>query len=189
MSAEPTSDPGFAPHDIADSRAAFDWRSKWDDGAVRKMRSEAAFLLLLILFGAVVLVTRFYPLCPADTALPIRDFAIIAWASGLIGGTSFAIKWFYHVAAKGLWHMDRRYWRLFSPIISSILALFANLIIYRDTLTEPNHSGLSLALKVTTAGFLAGYFSDNAFAKLAEVAKVLFGVTESHGSKVDRGGG
>jgi hypothetical protein len=59
--------------------------------------------------------------------------------------------------------------------VSSVLAVFANLLIYHEGLVQPQASGLPLALKAAVAGFVAGYFSDNAFAKLAEIACVLFG--------------
>jgi hypothetical protein len=180
---EAPNDPGFAPHDLADARAPFDWASKWQGPAVQKMRCEAGYLLVCLAVGLFVFGAQFYPRAPGTEPLSLVTFALLAWSAGLIGGTAFGIKWFYHVIAKGLWHMDRRYWRLFCPIISSVLALFANLVLYKDSLTEGGHSGLSLALKLIITGFLAGYFSDNAFAKLAEVAKVLFGTSEKTGAK------
>jgi hypothetical protein len=176
-------DPGFAPQDIADARPPFEWASKWPATAISKMRYEALYLLLCLAFGLFVLAKQFYPQAPGAAPLSLLSFGLLAWSAGLIGGTAFGLKWFYHVIAKGLWHMDRRYWRLFCPIISSVLAFFTNLVLYKDNLTENSQSGISVALKLLTTGFLAGYFSDNAFAKLAEVAKVLFGTAEKSGTR------
>lgn len=98
-----------------------------------------------------------------------------AWLGGTLGGVLFAMKWLYHSVAKQMWHLDRRIWRFLTPHISGglalvTLAIVTSLPIFKADLSSS--AGQTLAL-----GFLVGFFSDNALAKLAEVAETLFGRT------------
>jgi hypothetical protein len=167
----------FAPHDITDGRKLFEWQSKWAPVAQREILKESGILCSYLVLGAGVFVFQFHPSPTTEAPLSLETFALMAWSGGLLGGTAFGLKWFYHSTAKGLWHLDRRYWRIFSPLVSSILSFFTNLVLYRDAICAADGNGLVLASKVSITSFLAGYFSDAAFAKLAELAKVLFGST------------
>jgi hypothetical protein len=46
------------------------------------------------------------------------DFRLLMiFSVGSLGGTTFSIKWLVHSVAKCKWHLDRRYWRFFVPMI------------------------------------------------------------------------
>lgn len=87
-------------------------------------------------------------------------------ASGLLGGSTFGMKYFYRVVARGFWNEDRVYWRIFSPWIAVALSIVMAAIMIKDV-----SSSSSLAI---TIGFLTGYFSDEAVSKMYDVACILF---------------
>jgi len=95
-----------------------------------------------------------------------------AWIGGTLGGTLFDIKWFYHCVAKDYWNEDRQWWRYFVPHISGALAFAFLVLISSGILTifnlEPGNESLTVPIAV---GFIVGYFSDTATAKLKEVAE------------------
>jgi hypothetical protein len=171
----------FAPGDITDGRQDFEWKSRWPADARSQIRREALGLAGYLLIGVTIFVLGYLRLfLPEGNQAQV--FGLLAiWGAGLIGATCFGIKWFYHVVAKGLWHQDRALWRWFSPIVSSTLAVFVSLALLGDPLAREIDA--ALLRKMALLAFLGGYFSDSAFAKLAEVAKVLFGVTEKHQRK------
>ena len=86
--------------------------------------------------------------------------------SGLLGGATFGMKYFYRVVARGMWNEDRVYWRMFSPFIAVSLSVVMAAIMVKDVF-----SSSALAISV---GFLTGYFSDEAVSKMYDVACVLF---------------
>jgi len=104
--------------------------------------------------------------------------------SGLLGGTVFCIKYLYRAVARGYWHLDRRLWRLLSPLTALGLALAigalieASLISVRTPMSGP---------AVVGVGFLIGYFADSAAAKMQEVADVLFGTTITRARESEAG--
>ncbi len=112
----------------------------------------------------------------ADVHVSFRLLAI--FFTGGLGGTTFSIKWLIHSVAKGKWHLDRRYWRLFVPAIGGVYAcvvmtLFgAGFMAYQPTpQTGPLPSTAALA-------FLVGYFSDGVSGLLSNVANAVFGTLE-----------
>ena len=100
-----------------------------------------------------------------------------------MGGTIFAIKWLYHSVARGIWHEDRRLWRLWTPWISLGLAFVFWALMSSGLLKIFNPAAMSSELTTLSLGFLIGYFSDAATAKLAEVANTLFGVVRNGDNK------
>jgi hypothetical protein len=178
-------DPGFAPHDIGDGRARFEWGSRWPPEAKKHIRLEAV-ILGTILVASVVAVGWTLATYPNDGS-PLSAL-LLSWLTALLGGTSFGIKWLYHSVAKGIWHLDRRLWRFFSPAISSILAVFVVVIVHGSEFTRQAETApdLPALLKISLTAFLAGYFSDNAYAKLAEVAQAVFGTSDKNGATSNR---
>ncbi len=177
---EDTIDPGFAPGDYTDGRKPGDWRSRYDDEARTCIRWEAAYLTLV--FAAVIigifLVWWGYP----QRRLGLTDQRAIAFThhclaalSGVLGGVLFAMKWLYHSVAKQIWNLDRRWWRYFAPVISGGLAFAMILVIESFGGFDPKL--VSTNRRTIAVGFLIGLFSDNALAKLAEVAQTIFGPT------------
>jgi hypothetical protein len=81
--------------------------------------------------------------------------------------------------ARGLWHLDRRLWRIFTPHISGGLSFFVLTLISSGALRIFDSKATNSPALVVGLGFLVGYFSDSAIAKLTEVAETLFGTTRS----------
>ena len=171
----------FAPADITDHRAIGDWQTRYDPAAWTRIKCEAAYLIAVFLLVAISMFLLW--LGSADRALGLspamsQTFRKYAFAGlgGTLGGVLFALKWQYHSVAKQIWNYDRLLWRLFTPVISGGLA-FASLAVFQ---AFGNSSVIvSRADRALAFGFLVGMFSDNALAKLTEIALTLFGSTKS----------
>lgn len=182
-------DPGFAPEDFTDGRKIGEWRSRYEPEAQSSIRWEAAYLAIAL---ALIVTTMFLIwIGVPQTRLGLSDQQsrsferyAIATLSGVSGGILFAMKWLYHSVAKQIWNLDRRWWRYFAPIISGGLAFATILVVQSFGVFDP--SLVSTNSRTAAFGFLVGLFSDNAMAKLAEVAQTLFGPSHrraSQGSK------
>jgi hypothetical protein len=181
----------FAPDDYTDGRALLDWESKYTDKKARRnilFESIYVVALLIVVPTLVFLIWLGIPKIwlPIDEGgYEIFSRYAYAWLGGTFGGVLFVMKWLYHSVAKSIWHLDRRLWRLFTPHMSggfafAIVLLISSGIVQildQDTLIKP-----SVCLSL---GFIVGYFSDFAVAKLAEVAEVLLGVSRKE-NKLER---
>ena len=171
-----------------DEREQGDWKSRYSGKKVRITQIlEAAYLLILVILSFVTLLLNHIGIFERWFDIPeIKQFyfsrIFICVVCGLLGGTIFDMKWFYKSIAHGFWNIDRIYWRLFTPIISMSFAFGMACILSNNIVIYGN--GFSAA----TIGFLAGYFSDEAVGKMAEVAKVLFNTNKgpSSDSKEDK---
>jgi hypothetical protein len=175
----------FGQADPTDNRGLLDWKSKYSEPDARKeIRFEAIYLAVL-LFGMPFVMCllwleipkNWFHLSDAKYA-PILKFGL-AWGAGTLGGTLFAIKWLYHTVARQLWHMDRRLWRLFTPHISGGLAFGVTTLIASGVIKIFDKNATDSHPLLVGFGFLIGYFSDSAIAKLSEVADTLFGTSRS----------
>jgi hypothetical protein len=173
-------DPGFAPEDYSDGRKLGEWRSKYDEQALGCIRWEATYLcgILIVATASMFLIWMGTP--QRRLGLSENDNLVfarygLAGLAGVVGGVLFAMKWLYHSVAKQIWNIDRRWWRYFTPLISGGLAFFTIVIVDSFGFFDPNL--VSTRARATGFGFLIGLFSDNAMAKLAEVAQTLFGPT------------
>jgi len=176
--------PGFAPDDPTDGRKPGKWESRYPDEALRRIRTEALYLaghLALVPIGlfVVAMVDGYLRADFASAGSPtcFCQFAF-AWLGGMCGGTLFSIKWLYHTVGKNMWNVDRRLWRFFTPHVSGglgfafvVLSSSRFLIIFDNKAFESPWVCFGL-------GFLVGYFSDSAMAKLTEVSQTLFGPTK-----------
>lgn len=172
----------FAPTDYTDGRHPLDWESKYPVAAQKQIRLEAIYLatLLLVLPGLIILF-----LSGAGAAWSPFDCLstgdgckyLFAFLGGALGGALFSTKWLYHSVAKRLWHVDRRLWRLLTPLLSAVLAFGTTLLIKANVIAIFNQQALDSPEAILAISFLIGYFSDNATAKLTEVAETVFGAT------------
>lgn len=172
--------PGFAPVDLTDGRKMFDWKSRYPDEAKRQIRWEAASVIVL-LFATPIALFLVWQGCPRDwlglspERYPTCARYAYAWLGGMLGGTLFDLKWLYHSVAKGLWHAERRLWRMLIPHVSGGLAFAVILLISSGLFKIFAVDELSRPPVVVGIGFLVGYFSDSAIGKLTEVANTIFG--------------
>jgi hypothetical protein len=172
-------DPGFAPADPLDGRTLGDWSTRYS-GTQFWIYSEAGYLLSLMAASGVVIFLAWHgdaqrwldvPKANADT------FAQVAyvWMGGVLGGTTFSMKWLYHSVARGQWHLDRRLWRLFTPHLSGALALASVALLTSGLIGIFDQATIRQPKALFAIAFLAGYFSDNTVAALARLADQLLG--------------
>jgi hypothetical protein len=171
----------FGQAEPTDNRDPYNWQSKYDDPRAQwGMRIEAIYLGVLLFGMPIIMLICWleYPknwLHLSDQRFrPLLKYSF-AWASGTLGGALFAIKWLYHTVARGLWHLDRRLWRVFTPHISGGLSFFVLALISSGALRIFDKKATESLALIVGLGFLVGYFSDSAIAKLTEVAETLFG--------------
>jgi hypothetical protein len=169
---------GFAPKDLTDGRPPGDWKSHYEAAAWRWIALESVYLivLLVVVAVAIALVWLGRPACWLGLSAPRRvTFAryAYAWLGGTLGGVLFGMKWLYHSVGKRMWHIDRAPWRYLIPHISGGLA-FATVAILNSIIAPDQGTAMSGA-RALAIGFLVGFFSDNAVAKLTEVAETLLG--------------
>lgn len=174
---------GIPNPENTDQRAPGDWKSKYGSEALREIEFEAYYLLAIYII-AVILAVIIWGEFPVSwfnlngaKYLVFKKFAIIA-LGGVFGGTLFDIKWLIHAVAKTKWHMDRRLWRLFVPLTSAAFSVAFAAIIISGFIKIFDSNSLQSPSTGFGFGFLVGYFSDNAIAKLSEVAQTLFGTLE-----------
>lgn len=163
--------------DATDNRKPYESESKYSRKIQLEIWAEAFYLFLILSLSIVVLfftwkgtLGHYLQLSPNQWTIAKKFLYYIA--AGMLGGITFGLKYFYRVVARGLWNQDRRVWRIFSPIIASIVAFMTGILI-DASIISPGHviNGSS----VLAIGFLAGYFADEAVGKMYEVANVIFG--------------
>ena len=183
--------------EYTDGRLPGDWESKYPPTARRSINKEACFLAMLL-----VILTMFsgsflgligqpfhVPLswlasqactnCIAEIPRINVDFRLLSiFFVGSVGGTTFSIKWLVHSAAKCKWHLDRRYWRMFVPLIGGVYACVV-LTLFDGGLMGTQTTGQSRSVATTAAlAFLVGYFSDGVSGLLSNIANAVFGTLE-----------
>jgi len=167
--------------DETDGREAYDYKSKYDECARTEIRYEAIFIIFLLFFSIFILFYTWkgdiYSLLDisASQEITVRKY-IYYLTSGMLGGITFGMKFFYRAVARGLWHQDRRAWRLLSPLISAVVAFMVGALIDANLL---NIGGVTSGTAIVSIGFLAGYFADEAVGKMYEIANVIFGANKT----------
>lgn len=117
-------------HINTDERRRYDWKSCWDDEAKRHIYTDAIVvgLVLISTLVAIFLTWRGYTFsllsdgCTGCSRAIFNRYAYF-FLGGQLGGTLFAVKYLYKVVARGYWHLDRRLWRIFTPIVAGGLGL------------------------------------------------------------------
>jgi hypothetical protein len=173
-----SSDLGFAPEAPTDGRELYDWKSRWPKEAAPYIRTEFIYLIFILIGTSLALALHLIKVFH----MPPEVLGALA---GISGGGTFTMKWFIHSLAKGLWHLDRCYWRIATPIVSGIIAFFSAILVRSDILNIFNLNTFEKPANIIMLGFVAGYFSDSAIAKFAEVAASFFGQTSFGKKKSD----
>lgn len=191
----PTSSPSASPKQQADAhhfdddgvntdgREIGEWQSKYPSDARGEIQLDALIaggifaITLLAIFltwrGAMYdFLAQDCTRCSASSFYRYTYFTL----GGLLGGSLFGIKYLYKVVARNRWSIDRRLWRIFSPLVSGGLALVI------AALTDSGILGLTTketgGASFFSLGFIAGYFADSALAKMQEIAETVFGSTK-----------
>jgi hypothetical protein len=165
--------------DPTDGRKRWEWETRYPPQAVSEIRWEAIYLLILMFFALLVIFATWKEWVsnilsvPPESVLTLKQYTYYT-ASGMLGGVTFDIKYFYRSVARGWWHQDRRIWRMMSPFLAMTIALIVGAMI--DAGLMATQASISGAASVTI-GFLAGYFADHAVGKMYEIAMVIFGKT------------
>lgn len=154
-----------------DGREKGECSSRYSKEYQKKIKRDAVYISVLMCGSFMCMFLNFLNVFENVLGLSgnraiIFHKAMYCVISGLLGGTTFGMKYFYRVVARGLWNEDRVFWRLFSPWIAVSLSIVMAAIMIKDV-----SSSSSLAI---TIGFLTGYFSDEAVSKMYDVACVLF---------------
>lgn len=151
---------------------------------------ELAYLLGIIVVSVVGLIQLaktvvvgpphvFYP--DAFGSYP-QNQAILVWAAaalaGACGGAASSLKWLYHSVAKQQWHRDRIIWRIVVPPLSSILSVFAGLMIVSGLIPFFSKTPFTSPTTGAAFGFFVGLFSDNVLASLQKLAFKIFGTID-----------
>lgn len=181
----PQASSDFAPVNPTDGRALHQWKSCWEADARKEQRKEGIYLAVLWLLGLSTIFTLLVVKSMPERPDVITSMALV-FSAGLLGGTTFDMKWWYHTVARGIWHMDRRAWRLAVPWVAAIVAMFVHILFKSDLLGILNPAAMDKFHNALAFGFLVGYFSDSAIAKLAEIAESLFGDRGNQGSQHKR---
>lgn len=170
-------------HDFTDKRKPWDWETRYP-GKARRCINNEAFVLGGSLLFLIALAGLSLALAANDRSLVVAlphahpttiDTQVIAvFFCGNLGGTTFSIKWLIHTVSKGSWHLDRRYWRFFVPLIGGVYACVV-LTMFNSGLIGghgPTNGGLA---SNAALAFLIGYFSDGVSGLLTNVANAVFG--------------
>ena len=168
----------FGSSDPSDGRNKLEWESRYPEEALKIIRIEAitlatlltATIILIFLVWCGAINNLIQDCCENVNISLLKQYSYFA-LSGLLGGTIFSIKYLYHAVARGTWHIDRQLWRFLTPLMSLGVAFIVGALVHADLLGNPNPS----AAASISIGFIAGYFSDNAIAKMYEIANVFFG--------------
>ncbi len=170
----------FAPYDLTDGREPYDWPTRWPRRAQYHIAFEACVLFGLTLASPFLMIAIWNGRGADWFGLQGENAAVfgvygLAWTSGLLGGTSFSLKWLYHSVAKGSWHRDRLLWRLATPFLSASLAFVVVALVRSELLPILNANSLEIPAAIVAFGYLSGYFSDHAVAALLRLAQRVFG--------------
>ena len=170
------------PSPDTDGRDLFQPDSRYSAELRKEQKREGIYIGALLAANLITLagvgVGTFISFIPVSYYHTAQRFTLAA-LGGLLGGLVYDGKWLYHSIARGLWHQDRRLWRILSPWLSvgTTVGIWSLMSIgFFPPVSESPTDGrvASLATPVGT-GFVIGYLSDRFLAKMKELTEVLFG--------------
>jgi len=186
----------FGPPEITDLRSLNDGRDRGDYetryplSAWFQISLELTYLVAVIGGASLCLIwiARAVVVGPADYFYPNLfgklpdNLPILVWAAaglaGACGGAASALKWLYHSVAKGMWNRDRVIWRIVVPPLSSMLSVFAGLMVISELFHIFNRALFTSPATGAAFGFFVGLFSDNVLASLQKLAIRIFGTID-----------
>lgn len=166
----------------SDGRGLFEYKTKYPAEVIKWQWKEAIYIFVLMIISLIIMLLNFLNYFHIWLSIePERSLIttkiIYCMSAGLLGGSTLSMKMLFRAVSSGHWNEDRVFWRVFSPFVGIpfalvISAIFSDNIIVGDTFT------------CMIFGFFSGYFSDEAAAKMYDVALVLFarGPNNGHGS-------
>lgn len=195
---DPKEHASFWDNDPTDGRDDWNWKSEYPVNIRIVIWCEAAYLSFwfLLSWGLLFLVWTNYFECTLVEKVGASAYGAFKQVSyfslgGILGGLVFGFKYMFHVVAKGRWHLDRQLWRFLSPFMSlTVAVMIASLFGIGGELGDtqsPIESTLVGSIPVSEIssllglGFVTGYFSDKAIAKMQEIASVMFGTADRPG--------
>jgi hypothetical protein len=169
-----------------DGRPLGDWTSHFPPEARKEINFEAWTLGSLLVVSLIVAggflgaATAISEAVLGPFKCNVSNILVATFATGVVGGTTFSIKWLVHTVAKGTWHLDRRYWRFLTPAIGgvyacAVLALFKSGLFGAETIQGNPYQSVT---GTAALAFLVGYFSDGVSGLLSNVANAVFGTLE-----------
>lgn len=170
--------------EYTDGRQLWDWKSRYEPEAREQINWEAGTLGLVLVttlaaaaicLGIVDNENHKFVIGQVEVHVSFRLLAI--FLTGCVGGATFSIKWLIHSVAKGIWHLDRRYWRLLVPIIGGVYACVV-MTLSGNGLFSGTNADLSMTPATAALAFLVGYFSDGVSGLLSNIANAMFGTLE-----------
>jgi len=189
----PFATPVTKPTEYTDDRKPGDWRSKYPPDARRGINGEACVLCVALVIS-LLLSGFFLALADQTVEIPLAFLAQqngkipilyinfrlpMVFSVGCLGGVTFSIKWLIHSAAKCKWHLDRRYWRYFVPIIGGVYACVMLTLLDGGMIGDHVASTAPRPVPIAAAfAFLVGYFSDGVSGLLSNIANAVFGTLE-----------
>lgn len=160
-----------------EGKQELDCGTKYDDKYLAQIRWEARYTIILFSVSIILIFLNYMEFfewilkLSGDKKIIFHKVAYCVLA-GFMGGTTFSLKYFYRVVARGLWDEDRKYWRYFAPFISIPLSIVMAAIMVQDVTAS--------STAAVAVGFLTGYFSDEAVSKLYDIACALFLKADVH---------
>ena len=114
--------------DPSDGREIGNWKSRYPVEALKHINWERNYLLTLLVLICIIgflfgIQCKLQVIDCSFALSPTVHSYCFAWVGGMLGGIIFACKWLYHTVARGLWNIDRRIWRISSPLLSGVIAV------------------------------------------------------------------